>query len=888
MVIRKKSKSLLLIILGMGMVENVILSPGAVGQIIPDGTLPQRTIVTVEGNRMIIEGGSRAGGNLFHSFAEFGVPTGGEAFFNNAVDVTNILSRVTGDKISNIDGLIRANGGANLFLINPRGIVFGPNARLNVGGDFIGSTAESIEFPSGSTFSATNPEKPLLTINIPIGLNFRENDGKIAVLGVGNSLIFDPQTFRVLRERKPVGLEVHSGQTLALVGGKVEMSGGSAIAPRGRIELSSVRDGMVGLSATTNGLELDYGGVDNFGDLHLSQAALVDASGSGGGNIQVRGRQVTVREGSAIVSNTQGSDSGGSLSLTASESVEVVGTKADGRFFSSLLTLVQPIATGDGGNLTISSGSLRVADGAQIATDTYGSGKAGELRVQATDVELEGTTPDGFLGSGLRTDVQLGGTGDGGNLTVTTENLRLINGGQLSSANFGPGTGGQLTVEAAKIEALGNGALRGLQNSTLLTAVSGIYTSALPGSTGKGGMLNITTGWLLVTNGASIQARTFGSGDAGNILVRATEVVVTGDNSPVASSLSASVEPDSTGNGGRLTLLTSRLLIANGARIQAATSGSGNAGDITVLADDIEIIGTSAAGGDRSGGGLFASAEGTGNAGTLMISTERLTLADGAEVSVSSRAAGSAGNLIVVADDLRLDRGSNLSAETVERNQANIMLTVKDIHLRRGSDISTNATGEGTGGNITINAEILTALQDSDITANAVEGNGGQIAIATRGLFLSADSEITASSQSGIDGTVEISRLDKDPGQGLIAFTENVVDPADLINQNFCQQARNSAFYRIGRGGLPANPGQYLSGSNIRVNLVSPVPEREAVSLSTNSQQPATLDREPAKIVPARGWVMLADGRVSLVAYQTPGATPRDDLPKNRECHDSD
>jgi len=807
---------LVLVASSVGAIANM---PGpAIAQIIPDGTLPQNTIVTTDVNRWKIEGGTLAGGNLFHSFSEFAVPTGETAFFNNSPQVRNILFRVTGGKISHIDGLIRTNGGANLFAINPRGIVFGPNARLNIGGSFLGSTADSIAFPEGREFSATNPENQLLTVNIPIGLNFRGDNGKIEVQGQGNSLIFNPQTLQLLRESPPVGLEVLPGKTLALVGGQVEMSGGTAIAPGGRIEIGTVTDGMVRLSTTADGFELDYAGANNFGYLNLSQAALVDASGRRAGHIRVMGRRVRVSGGAAILSNTQGRESGGSLEVRGSESVEVVGTKADGRFFSALLTLVQPEATGDGGNMTIATGRLRVADGAQIATDTYSRSSAGDLRVQATDVELAGTTPDGFLGSGLRTDVQIGGTGDGGNLTVTTERLRLLDGGQLSSANFGPGMGGELTVEAGEIEAIGNGEIRGLLNSTLLSAVSGIYTSALPGSTGNGGTLNITAGRLLVANGARIEGRTFGAGDAGQIMVRATEVIVTSENSPVISSLSSSVGPDS-----------------------------------------------------------------RGNAGTLIISTERLTVADGAEVSVSSRELGSAGNLIVSSDGIRLD-GGRLSAETVEGNQANITIAANDIQLRRGSDITTNATGKGTGGNITIDTDTLVALENSQITANAIEGNGGQIAIATRGLFLSPDSEITATSRFGIDGTVEILHRETNPGRGLIPLPQNVVDAADLIGQNFCDRAKNSSFYIVGRGGLPANPGDFLSSGGIPVSLVDPVPASAGETRSSGSSETET-PLSPEAIVPARGWVMLPDGRVQLVAYQTPDTTPRDDLPKDSDCH---
>ncbi|HAA26531.1 MAG TPA: hypothetical protein DCE56_01160, partial [Cyanobacteria bacterium UBA8553] len=112
-------------------------------QVAGDGTL-STTVTSSNGLSFIINNGQRAGDNLFHSFSQFSIPTGGSALFNNAVDVKNIISRVTGGSVSQIDGLIQTNGTANLFLINPSGIIFGPNAQLNIGGSFVASTASAV------------------------------------------------------------------------------------------------------------------------------------------------------------------------------------------------------------------------------------------------------------------------------------------------------------------------------------------------------------------------------------------------------------------------------------------------------------------------------------------------------------------------------------------------------------------------------------------------------------------------------------------------------------------------------------------------------------------------------------------------------------------------
>lgn len=146
-------------------------------QVTSDGTV--NTQVNQNGSIAEIMGGETRGSNLFHSFQDFSVPTGNEAFFNNADSISNILSRVTGGNISNIDGAIRANGSASLFLINPAGIIFGEGARLDIGGSFYGSSASSILFEDGEFSAADLENPPLLTVNAPIGLGFRDNPGDI-------------------------------------------------------------------------------------------------------------------------------------------------------------------------------------------------------------------------------------------------------------------------------------------------------------------------------------------------------------------------------------------------------------------------------------------------------------------------------------------------------------------------------------------------------------------------------------------------------------------------------------------------------------------------------------------------------------------------------------
>ncbi len=582
----------------LGLLYPSILMYSASAQITTDGST--KTTLTPTNNGVRIDDGDLAGGNLFHSFGEFSVPNGSEAFFNNATDIVNIFSRVTGGNISNIDGLIRANGAANLFLINPHGIIFGNNASLLLGGSFYGSTADSILFPDGVEFTATNTQRPVLTINAPIGLNLRNNPGEIVNRSVVQNNAGDA-----------VGLEVAPGSTLSLVGGNISFEAGEATAPGGRIELGGLEDG--GTVTLNNDGSLSFPLDVGRADISLSNASDIDVTGTDGGSITINGRNVSLSAGdfagSQIIAgittdSTSTEAKAGDITINATNNVTVDQ--------SIILNYLEPNAVGNAGEVSIDTTNLTLTNGGQIISITRGIGDAGNIIINARDtISLDGERSLGFSAA-IASTVESNAVGNAGEVSIDTTNLSLTNGGQIRSVTFAEGNANTVTINASdSIELDGSSP----------TGRSGLFTSSIQGS-GEGGDIKIFTDELQISNGATISAGNFqslglaspGTGEPGSINIQANSLNLNNEARIVAATQAETDELSANIN----LKIADEIVLRDNSFISARAFNNTDGGNLTIDTNFIIAFPSSGNGND-----IIASAE-QGDGGNINITAEAL------------------------------------------------------------------------------------------------------------------------------------------------------------------------------------------------------------------------------------------------------------------------
>ncbi len=807
--------------------------------------------------------GQIRGANLFHSFGQFNLSAGESANFTGPGTIHNILGRVTGSTPSSIDGLIRSEiPGANLYLLNPRGVLFGPNASLEVSGSFHVSTADYLRLADGSRFSAHLSDRSVLTVAPPEAFGF---------LGPTPAPIAIQESV----------LRVPDGATLSLIGGDIAIQGNfsltevsTLLARGGRINLASVgAAGEVVLNAADQTPALHADTIERFGKIEVRDARL-NVSGHSAGTVTIRGGRLLL-DGGIVLAATIDSDGArtgvdvhvkGEISVTQGGAIQtlvqgagragdiqMVAGHVDLSTEASIASNALGDTTGATGDMRIAVGYLTLTGGASIDNNVSSAGAGGSIAITAAEaiiitgrnsrgapsgvfsLALSGSrgdaghvtmsTPVLTLEEGVISTSTLG-EGRAGDLVVDVGQLTLLGGARLSNSTLGAGRGGALTMTARETVTISGQGVDGLASGIDVASLApeagdagrlAITASALSldgGSintdstgTGRAGDIMLTVGRLSLTGRASIHSSTAGTGPGGSVTIVATDsITITGPLTGVSSFAS------NRGHAGRLTLVAPQVRL-DGGSITATTFATGRAGDIMVEAEHLTLTGgasiSSATAGTGHGGVVtlnareamtisgqsninsFAFEASSGEAGRVSITAPRLSL-DGGTIATTTAGSGRAGDIALEAGLLTLAGSSHIDSSTLSAGPAgDIRLHVGQVRLAEGSQISSTTAGGGAGGTVTVRAHELIHLTGRNSAGFAsglfstaeAEGAARQLVVSAPTLILEEGGTLsarTAGAGRAGDISVEVGQLTLRDG-ALITSSTNGRGPAGTV-----------------------------------------------------------------------------------------------------------
>ena len=808
-----------------------------------DNSLPTPTSVTQAGNLFDINGGTIKGANQFHSFDTFSVGPGYIASFNGPGGIANILSRVTGLDSgltpSMIYGTVQTTiPGANLFFMNPAGIVFGPTASLNVGGAVSFTTANYIRLFDGvnsASFYANPANDAVITSGqvsilsaapipefgfVPAAFGFQTNTpAAIEFRGSALPLLpFDPVTF------DPVPVPV--GRDISVIAGDIRLitdpdSGAPTIltAPGAKINLVSVASaGEVPFPS------FDTTGYPALGTVTLS-GSLVDVSGSafagdgGAGTIRIRAGRFEMDSGfisAATLGDTPGAETAVDIYTTGDTSLDNL---------SGILSSAS--AGGNAGAIQVHGQNVTLAGLSNITSSTAGDGKAGNISVDADDVlSVRGT--DG-LGNNSRIESFSSGdnivvrAGDTGDIDFTASTLMLDDQGIIRTNTSRQGQAGDMTLTVGSLQ-MKNGAI--LETVGVTTGATGSITI-----TGTGQISVIGTPGEVPANQTQINLRQAGTGETGSLSIHGQSVLITDGATILTDNMSdtqkltiSAVESLTFSNGASLShrnssrnlgigsaeLSAPNLTLTNQVEISTSTIVDGNAGDLTFAGTNITVSGNS---------NVFSrTSVQSGSGGNITFNSgDSITITDGSAISASSLnpGTGNAGNISLDAGNQLILQNSSISTQANQASGGKIDIRAVQLVQLVHSTISTSVLdGTGGGGDINIDPNLVVLQNNSQILAQAIQGAGGNITIVTPLFLADQSSFVSASSQFGLNGTVTIQSPTSNLSGSLGPLASKTNQAQSLVTQRCAALANGqaSSFVVAGREQLPSDPGSWLSG----------------------------------------------------------------------------
>lgn len=863
-----------------------LIAHSAHGQITPDGSLP--TNVQRQGNVTEITGGEQAGTNLYHSFQDFSVPTDNEAFFNNSIDIDNILSRVTGGNISSIDGLIRANGTANLFLINSAGIMFGDNAELDIGGSFFGSTATGVIFEDGTEFIGNDTATPTLTIDAPIGLNLRGTTGNISSRGSLNS----DRSLTLSGNNLALRGQLQAGENLTLEASNTiaarDSTSNPFVAKAGR-ELS-LQGGTINISALNNAASGLFSG--NNLVLRSNRPVNGDARYYSSGSFRIErldgslGDLVSVED---PVVRSQGDVSfanyeGASLHILAGGNVTVDGDINITGVDTTDNSLQETIILSSGDRVSINGSTEPTLD----------------IRAGANSVD-----PEMIESPVSGSSINIGGTinNPGGKVLLTNQNRANTDlaAGDITVTAIDTsnpfGNGGDVNVDSRDDIMILNGIDTSSIVNTQLTTVANLQTfpqiTIASGDAGAIALLaegKITTGDLIASSGVNLDLNTevdtideannifavpqanIVAGAGGNISLQAgndinvgslnssSAIAINSDSTPIDSfSIIAALLQLDTADGGRVSLdaednLTTGNINSNVAVSDRLSSNAETTPNITLSVSQIGLTITETDIG--SGGEIFLQADENIDTGSLDSSVSVTNIANNTatilatdpQIATSQRPSRVNSQIAVIYDNTQVGKGGEI---TLDSDRASIDRVNSSIIITSENTVFSQANAENDAAVVSFarsdNSLNILGDRPGDITFNVAEGvsfDRLNAAATTNDGINNLDSEAFSDSETAIanansDGT-NIITFDSRADSALVTFALNLPDVDYVID-----------------------PVNNLPTNNIQSIAFNPCPANAARVTQTQ-----VIETSQGKIYPATG-ITIKNGQMRLIAKPT-------------------
>jgi filamentous hemagglutinin family protein len=789
------------------------------------------------------EYGAQSGANLFHSFQQFNLHKGESATFTGPDSVKNIISRVTGGDASWIDGRIAsAVPNADLYFLNPAGVMFGPDVSLNIGGSFHVSTADYLRMSDNERFYSMPSQGEIFSSAEPAAFGFLDsNISPITMEGKGEITQAESGTISP-------GLRVSEGKSISLIGGDIEMSSGThynllktdekgeiiykkAVDEKGNmikdeqgkymnaldengnsiplintVKLGDMNAGRINLVSLGSEGEAEIRDSDivckasDMGRITIADNMLLDVSGEGAGNIFIRGGQFT---------------------LNNSElSVRTLGSK-------------------DGGVTDIQSDSISFANGGVINSDTEGSGKGADIRILAektvsfagerdprgikSDPSLLSEKSSEFAGkseegnpSGIQKQSLGENGGDSGNILISAENISLGYKGKIFTGTSGTGRGADVTLKADETISFGSdtqsdgGAIR-------------LITRSADEGAGNAGNLVMEAKNIFLHDKATIRSDTYGNGHGGDIRLTASESL-----DLRSSFLYLTVGENAAGNAGNFLLQGENMLLSGGTFVNSVTSGKGNAGNVSFNASKSFTL-------QNNSSILFAVAgTGIGKGGDLIINAENVSLSGKSFVNSGTYGQGDGGNIRIRGSESVVSSDTSVLAGTAGNYAfpsagGTISIETKDLSLNDGTVISTSSSRSGRGGDINLMASeslSLSGTNDKGLaskvfssTLGAQEGAGdaGNILIESGSLSLRDGACIAAgTSGPGNGGLITIRADNAVEMGGANPYGENENGFASEIytrSSGKDETSGNAGDISIWAGSLSLSDGAWITGS---------------------------------------------------------------------------